>query len=243
MNSPGDISTNLRETIATTPSLPVKNSPAVAVYDCWNKIGVNGDNSCPELEKFVHCRNCPVYSAAGTRLLDRAPPAEYRREWTELFSRKKSTVTPGKVSVVIFRVGAEWLALATQVFQEVVEQRTIHSLPHRRQGIILGLTNIRGELLICVSIGRLLGLEWECPKLRTIYDRLLVMQWNNSRLVFPVEEVHGIHRYHPQELKEAPATLTKTSANYTRGVLTWRNKSVGCLDEKSLFHALNRSLT
>ena len=250
----------------------------VAVYDCWNKIGVNGDSTCRELEKFVHCRNCPVYSSAGTRLLDRDLPANYRRQWTELFSRKKPVVTPGKVSIVIFRLGAEWLALPTQVFQEVVsargvggsgapvtsqaitppaEQRTIHSLPHRRQGIVLGLTNIRGELLICVSIGRLLGLEREVKKekTRTIYDRLMVVQWNNNRLVFPVDEVHGIQRYHPGELKEVPATLAKNlpggvpaitsrgGANYSRGIFSWRNKSVGCLDEELLFYTLNRSLT
>ena len=30
--------------------------------DCWNRIGVNGDRSCPELTSFVHCRNCPVFA-------------------------------------------------------------------------------------------------------------------------------------------------------------------------------------
>ena len=33
--------------------------------DCWNKIGVRGDGSCPELARHVHCRNCPVYSASA----------------------------------------------------------------------------------------------------------------------------------------------------------------------------------
>lgn len=221
------------------------SAPTVVVYDCWHKIGVNGDGTCRELEQFIHCRNCPVYSSAGTRLLDRDLPANYRREWTELFSRKKPIAVPGKVSIVIFRIDTEWLALPIPVFQEVVEQRSIHSLPHRRQGIVLGLTNIRGELLICVSVGRLLGLEREVKKEkpRTIYDRLLVVQWNSSRLVFPVDEVHGLHRYHPDELKEVPATLAKNAANYGRGILSWSGKSVGCLDEELLFYALNRSLT
>ncbi len=217
----------------------------MVVNDCWNKIGANGDGTCRELEKFIHCRNCPVYSSAGTRLLDRDLPANYRREWTELFSRRKTIAALGKVSVVIFRIDTEWLALPIPVFQEVVERRTIHCLPHRRQGIVLGLTNIRGELLICVSVGRLLGLEREIKKEkpRTIYDRLMVVQWNSSRLVFPVDEVHGIHRYHPDELKEIPATLAKNAVNYSRGILSWLSKSVGCLDEELLFYTLNRSLT
>jgi chemotaxis-related protein WspD len=231
VDNPGAKSEIPTETISQTPSSTVLGSPSVVINDCWNKIGVNGDNTCRELEEFVHCRNCPMYSSAGTRLLDRELPADYRREWTELFSRKKATVRLGKVSVVIFRIGAEWLALPTPVFQEVVEQRVIHSLPHRRQGIVLGLTNIRGELLI------------RKEKPYAIYDRLLVVQWNGSRFVFPVDEVHGIQRYHPQELKEVPATLVKNTLNYTHGVLSWQNKSVGCLTEELLFYTLNRSLT
>ena len=43
--------------------------------DCWNKIGVRGDGSCPELERHAHCRNCPVYSAAAAQLLDAELPA------------------------------------------------------------------------------------------------------------------------------------------------------------------------
>lgn len=218
--------------------------PSVPPDDCWNKIGVNGDGTCLELESFIHCRNCPVYLRAGTRLLDRELPANYRREWTELLSQKKTVAVPGKVSVVIFQIDLEWLALPIAVFEEVVEQRTIHSLPHRRAGIVLGLTNIRGELLICVSVGRLLGLKRETKKekSRTTYDRLLVVHWNNSRVVFPVDEVHGIQRYHPGELKEVPATLARNAINYCRGILSWRDKSVGCLDDELLFYTLNRSL-
>src|SRR2546422_1979826 len=37
---------------------------------------------------------------------------------------------------------------------EVAERRVIHSLPHRRTGIVLGVVNVRGELLVCVSLGR-----------------------------------------------------------------------------------------
>jgi chemotaxis-related protein WspD len=207
---------------------------------------VGGDRSCAELAKFIHCRNCPDYSAAGVRLLNRQLPTDYQREWTEHFAEPKKLVGPGRISVVLFRIGPEWLALPTQVFQEVAERRPMHSLPHRsrsRGSVVLGLVNIRGELVVCVSVGRLLGLEQEVKKgkPRTIYDRLLVANWNGHRLTFPVAEVYGIHRYHPHELKAVPATLAKSGPTYSRGVLSWRDKSVGCLDEELLFSTLNRS--
>ena len=226
-----------------SPASPATDSPWSQIHDCWNSIGVAGDRRCAELAKFIHCRNCPVYSAAGVRLLNRALPPDYQREWTKHFAEPKKLVGPGRVSVVIFRIGPEWLALPTPVFQEVAERRPMHSLPHRHHGIVLGLINIRGELVICVSAGRLLGLEKKAGKPRAMCDRLLVANWNGHRIAFPVDEVYGIHRYHPQELKEVPATVAKSGPTYTQGVLAWRDKSVGRLDEELFFSTLNRGLT
>jgi len=215
------------------------------LHDCWNKIGVRGDGSCAELAKHIHCRNCPVFSQAGAQLLDRAPSPEHQREWTEHFAEPKAEKALGKLSLVVFRIGSEWFALPTPILQEVAESRSVHSLPHRRRSVVLGLVNIRGELLICVSVGRLLGLERDTrkDKPRTSYERLVVASWNGQRLVFPVDEVGGIQRCHPHEFKEVPATVSKAAATFARGILSWKDKSVGCLDEELLFTALHRNLT
>ena len=37
----------------------------VEVQDCWNKIGIAGDRSCPELTKHIVCQNCPVFASAA----------------------------------------------------------------------------------------------------------------------------------------------------------------------------------
>jgi chemotaxis-related protein WspD len=227
-------------------TVPSALAPAKGdIVDCWNQIGVNGNATCAELPKFVHCRNCPVYSAVGVRLLDRELPQDYRREWTDHYSRPKKNGASGRVSCVLFRIGVEWLALPTSVFREIAERRSIHSLPHQKKGIVLGLTNVRGELLVCVSLGRFLGLEQgKAPGITgNQYDRLVVTEWNAKLLAFPVNEVAGIHAYQPGELKRAPATLEKSASSYTRGMIDWMNQSVGCLDEELLFSTLNRSLT
>jgi chemotaxis-related protein WspD len=231
--------------------LPARAQPAgslpsgeAAVDTCWQRIGVYGDGKCPELPKFIHCRNCPVYSAAAHQLLDRPLPAQYRGEWTAHFAKKEQLVPPVRTSVVLFRINAEWLGLPARAFQEVAEHRAIHSLPHRRLEIVLGLVNIRGELLISVSLAKLLGLEkfTTRPKQSAGYDRLLVASWEGSRLVFPVDEVHGIHRFQASELREAPSTVSKANSTYTQGIFFWRDKPVGFLDPAPLFAALNRSL-
>jgi chemotaxis-related protein WspD len=234
------------ETPNPTSEQPAKSAasslPARTTADCWNKIGVNGNASCPELTRYIHCRNCPVYSAAGADLLNREPPANYLREWTEHFSREKKRVVPGKLSAVIFRIAAQWLALPTHAFQEVAEDRTIHTLPHRQDGLVLGLVNFRGELLVCVSLSRLLGIERHSVRERPckLYDRLVITEWQGNLLTFPAHEVCGIHRYNPEELQPLPAGVDGT---FTRGLLPWGDKQVWCLDEEPLFSALNRSLS
>jgi chemotaxis-related protein WspD len=217
----------------------------MTVDDCWNKIGVEGNQTCRELSRYIHCHNCPVFSAAAAQFLDRPSPPDYRREWTEHFSRAKKIATPAKTSAVIFRIGAEWLAMPTQAFQEVAERRRLHSLPHRRSGIVIGIVNIRGELLVCASLGRLLGLEAVTPQKRprTMFDRLLVADWDGQRFAFPVEEVHGVHRFHSDDLRDPPATVAHSGVNCALGVFPWRNYTVGFLDPDALFASLNRNLT
>ena len=212
---------------------------------CWNRIGVYGNNSCGELAKFVHCRNCGVFSNAAHRLLDRPLPDDYRREWTVHFAEEKKAASPARLSAVIFRIANEWLALPTAAFQEVAERRRIHSLPHRRGTPVLGLVNIRGELLICVSLGRILGLDPGTERQRPISpaDRLLVASWEGSRLVFPVDEVQGIHRFQGNELREPPATVAKSRVSFSEGILLWRGQPVGFLNPAPLFGSLDRALS
>ena len=59
----------------------------------------------------------------------------------------------------------------------------------------------------------------------------------------PVDEVFGVHRYHPRELRPAPATLAESKVTYTTGLLPWRDRTVGCLDDELLFYTLNKSLS
>lgn len=217
---------------------------SVALDDCWSRIGVTGDGSCPELAQHIHCRNCPVYAAAGARLLDRSLTSGYRQEWAVHFARPKHMPTPGAFSVVLFRIGSEWLALPTAAFQEVTEMRKVHSIPHRRKGMLLGLVNVRGELLLCVSLARVLGLVHSAPVEggHVTAQRLMVANWESHRVVFPVDEIHGVERFNPDQLREPPATLAKSGTSYTRGVLPWQNRLVLGLDADLLFPALSASL-
>ena len=184
-----------------------------------------------------------LHISAAAHLLDRDLPEGYLDERTDIVSTQKRVIEPGVRSVVIFRLGLEWLSLSTSIFQEVAERNRVHKLPHHVSGVLSGLVNVRGELLLCVALDALLGLAKspeERPKRQTTKERLLVCNRGGDRLAFFVDEVHGIHRFHQRELKEVPATVAKAAATYTVGLLHWMDKTVGCLDDELLFYAFNK---
>jgi len=224
------------------------NAAGVGANDCWNQIGVQGDRSCRELERHIHCQNCEVYSAAAQALLDRPVSPDGLVEHTRHFARPKDADERGTVSVVIFRVDDEWLALPMTVVMEIVGLRQIHSLPHRRGGVVLGVTNVRGELVVCVSLAQLLGLSNDAPvtgamTTRATHKRLMVIRHEDFRAVCPADEVDGVHRVHLWELEDLPATVGKASGRHSRAIVMWRDHAVGLLDERLLFSGLRRSLS
>lgn len=218
-----------------------------AVNDCWNRIGVRGDRSCPELLQHVHCRNCPVFSAAARGLLDAPLPDDSLALATAHFALPAQTAAD-TFSVVVFRVHAEWFAIRTAACLEVADLRPIHSLPHRREGAVLGLTNVRGELLICISLATLLKVavspETATSKTRrgAVAQRLLVARAERGAVVFPVDEIYGVERFRSRDRKDIPATVAQAQATYTQALLSLGERTVGLLDERRLFDTVERSL-
>jgi chemotaxis-related protein WspD len=220
---------------------------SVKLNDCWNKIGVWGNRDCGELKHLIHCRNCIVYSSAAAQLLGGELPEDYQEGWTTHFAMEAKRESRSMQAALIFRIGAEWLALSPTNLQEIAEGRPTHSVPQARSNMLLGLANIRGDLLVCVALDRLLGLEKTGPEKSGLkaaaYRRMVVAGREGSRFVFPVDEVYGIHRFSQSELKGVPSTVAKAETTYIRGILLWQNKSVGSLDDQLLFDILDRSLT
>ncbi len=73
---------------------------------CWSRIGVHGDRSCPEIPKYVHCRNCPVYIQAGAHLFDREPPREWLDEHKTRLAEIDAPLECDTITVLIFRLAA-----------------------------------------------------------------------------------------------------------------------------------------
>ncbi|MDH4567839.1 chemotaxis protein CheW [Pseudomonas sp. BN414] len=212
-----------------------------AVDDCWNRIGVHGDKSCERLQAHVHCRNCDVHAAAATLLLDRyalvrediaAAPVEEEEDGRE------------RRSTLVFRLGEQWLGLATRSLVEVASINPIHSLPHQRSLALLGVTNVRGALVACLSLSELLGLEkgGQANGERRVVPRMLILASQGGPLVAPVDEVDGIHGIPVDAVIDPGRTPDLAARQFASGVVQWRGRSITLLDESLLLQAMARSL-
>ena len=208
---------------------------------CWQRIGLWGDKSCPELATVIHCRNCPVFAEGGRTLLQRRPEPGYLDTWSDSIALPKDTAATEKHSVVIFRLADEWLALRTQAFREVTAPRPGHRLPHRSSKVTLGLVNIRGELLICFSLANLMGVAGATGEDNSADKKLVVIERQGVCSAFPVDEILCMHAVPAEVLSDAPATVSKADSAFTSSVFEYEGRHVGLLDEELLFFTLERN--
>lgn len=213
--------------------------------NCWRHVGVSGDRSCPELATFIHCRNCPVLTAAARRFFDRPAPAGYLDAWREILEQPEVARDTDARSVLVFRLGDEWLALPTAVLAEVTSPRQLHRVPHRSGAELAGIVNIRGQLQVCVRLEGLLGLPApaEGIPVATSTARLLVVERAGDRgperWVFRVDEVAGVHRVPGQSLRDVPATVSGAGTRATTALFSWHDRTVGLLDVSRLLDGLH----
>lgn len=220
----------------------------IEIDACWSRIGVwrRGGEKCPELDRLIHCANCRIFMDAGRKLFDKPAPTGYLYDWAKLLVEPAEVRSHNTLSALIFRLGDEWLALPTTLVEEVVQMRPVHRVPHKGSTILRGLINIRGELQLCVSIGRLLNISRGDVSgtnvVKGIYERLIVVSHVAGKYVFPVSEIRGVHRYSHANLNDAPATTMNCAVHFIKGMIEWENHRVGLIDHDLLFSSLEQAI-
>lgn len=209
---------------------------------CWRKIGVLGDRSCPELAQQIHCRNCPVHGMAAEQFFDREPPPGYADEWTaQLAATSAQPIPEERHTAVVFRLGAEWLALPAASVSEICEPRPVRRLAHRTNEVLRGLVAVRGRVQLCVSLRGLLGIAAGAGP-GQVRPRFVVAGGAAELWVFDVDEVHGVHAFPAAEVRGLPDTFTEGVARHARGILPYRGHDVGYLSEELLFASLRKAV-
>ena len=217
----------------------------LALADCWNRIGVAGDQSCEKLAVHIHCRNCEVYAGAAQRNLQRPVSDAYRAEWAAHFRQPRQDGVRDDSAALVFRIGREWLALPAALIDSVAPQASAHRLPHRAGAGLLGVVNVSGKLLPAISLAHLLGIDQrdaERAAGRHTFARLVVVQWEEQTYALPVADLHGIVRYAAAGVAAPAATINKGLVRFLTGVLSEAGMHIGLLDAPLVGHQMARLL-
>lgn len=208
---------------------------------CWQRIGVQGDRTCEKLAAHVHCRNCERHAEAAVLLLDR-----YTLQLQDAGGGRAEAAPVAATALrpaLLFRVGQDWLALDPARLMEVAPTSAIHSLPHRRNRVLLGVCNVRGVLVPALALGPLLGLEATVaaagPGAR---PRHLILDAAGGALVLPVDEVDGVQAIPEDLLMPAHKSSSLAVSRLAQYAFQWRQGSVTWLDAQRLAQTLQESL-
>ncbi len=180
-------------------------------------------------------------------LFDSLSDEAYIQKWTA--SLKDPTLPDyarNTLSVLVFRLGKEWLALPTVCFKEVTQRRPVHRIPHRSGKILQGLVNLNGNLELYIHLHALLQIETlsvsDLNRIPYQLNRMMAIIKDGELWVFPVDEIEGIHNWNLSAIEDASATISKSILNYIRGVMHMDDKMIKLLDEELLFSSLKRSI-
>ncbi len=171
-------------------------------------------------------------------LFDRPTPSGLAEEWAALLAGQKEKELPGAVAAFVFRLQEERLALPTIWAGKVLGPLLVQRVPFRSNAVFLGLVNVEGALLPCVSLAAILGLASAAPA--RSYQRLLLVSHAAEHFVFPVDEVLGIQRVLPDLLQAPPRE--RQFSSWLTAAFTRDAHLVGLLDEEQLLASLQGSL-
>jgi chemotaxis-related protein WspD len=171
---------------------------------------------------------------AMRRLLDRPLSEEDIRRATERVAQPRARPVRDVASLLLFRVGAERLAVRAVEVARVSRVAVVRRIPHRSNQIIRGLCNADGELLICGDLSALLDLtgtsqvsaaESGSSDLR----RMVVLGPESNRWAIEVDEVLGVQEFETASYKRPPVTVQKTMYRFTANLLSLGGDDVATL--------------
>jgi chemotaxis-related protein WspD len=195
--------------------------------------------------------NAPDSAATGSailRLLDRPiVPAELDVQ-TALAARSEDARRGQSVRLLLFRIGDEVAALPVRHLRRVTPLARPSPIPNRSGRVVRGLCNIRGEIVLCADLHRLLGLHERAASVTPPDDagesrRMVVIGSAENSWAFEVDALLGVESADPATFRVPPVTVAYSLADFTMGVTEMSGRCVTILDGERLLAGFGAGLT
>ena len=150
------------------------------------------------------------------RALDQAREAEILDERARLLARPPAAElrSEDRIELLIFSLSKELYALETSGVREVVRFVDFTLVPGA-PALLLGVTNVRGQILPVFDLRRLAGIV---PKGLTDLSRLLVLGQDREELGLIADEVREVKVMRREEVMDPPDELAAIGRGLLLGV-------------------------
>lgn len=160
-------------------------------------------------------------------------PADALLEQTRALAAPLGGVQEMPISLLCFRMGEDRFGLPAESVERTFAQVPVRVVPHRRHPAFRGLVAHEGEILLMVSLERLLDLPAGGERSEE-QVRVVVLGPAGRGWAFEVDAIEGVIQARPGELKAAPATVTRGRGSATRSLLTRERREWAVLDPQAL---------
>jgi len=179
------------------------------------------------------------HTLAARRLFDREVAPDTLAEWTAQAAAPKPEGQAPRAGALLVRAGTEWLGLPASIVESALPAGPIHSVPFLSSPVFLGLTNVDGELLPCMSLAALAGAD---PDPHPARPRRIAVKVAEGRFVLVADEASGTCGFAPENLTPPPDTVALSPHPLVRAMAMMEGRLAGIVDAKALGLALLRSL-
>jgi len=138
------------------------------------------------------------------------------------------------VSLLLFRLGDEWYAFPIDGVREIYNEYRVTRIP-RVPGHILGVINVRGEIVSVTDLGTLIRVPGRAPfSLGDVLPSAIMVECDEHVTAAVVDEIGDIVGIPAVRIESAVSTLDKAQAEFVSGTVYLDDRLVAILNLEKL---------
>lgn len=132
---------------------------------------------------------------------------------------------------IIFHVGPEEYGMDVQVVTAIEPMMAIVPVPNA-PACVLGLMNLRGEVIPVYSLRKRFGMEEKDDPAK---NKLIVARYDGKSIAFKVDEVLEMCDFEDETISDTPVIAKTVRTAYVRGVANKQGKLVLLLNPAGMY--------
>lgn len=149
-------------------------------------------------------------------------------------SREKVMVEPETLRVAVFRIGRENAGIPAEYAQEVIWPIKQLTRVPGTPDFVLGVINLRGNILACLDLGIFLGID--AISLDSL-TRMLLIRYDNVEMGVAIDEVSEVIDVPITDIDPPSSILNAERARFIKGVFYVEQRPLSLISIESLMHS------